>query len=264
MSARSTIFVLLLFTAASIRSQEGTTEQFLEPVGGKAEFNQVIETQLTLPEILLTKNFAQEAKVNFTIDSLGKATELVFTNVENNVLRAELARILKFFRFEANELPNGIAQPYYVMFSLSTSKYRKYLKQRTKTKIRPPERSDSSMAVVTKADRSPAYYKDEEAGLAEYILNEITYPGVAREQSVQGTVVLQFIIETNGFVTGITPKKTVGAGCTGEAIRLMSETRWQPALLGGKAVRYQTTYPITFSLRSLREAGLQPAGTLGN
>jgi protein TonB len=79
---------------------------------------------------------------------------------------------------------------------------------------------------------------------------------------VEGTVVLEYIVETNGFVTGIVPKKRVSAGCTEEAIRLISETRWQPAMLGGKAVRYRMTYPITFSLRNMQR-GQQPPSTVG-
>ena len=85
------------------------------------------------------------------------------------------------------------------------------------------------------------------------ILSKIEYPKLAVEKSVEGTVVLEFVVETNGYLTGITVKQGINAGCTEEAVRLIKETKWQPALLNNKFVRYRTNYPITFSLRNINK-----------
>ena len=258
---KAALYVLLIFVSLVSGAQEAFTEYQVMPRGGKQQFDQVLETQLSLPDILLTKYFSEEIKVNFTIDSAGNATDLLIDGTKNNVVRSEIARLMRFYKFTRTSLPLSRSQPYFMLFSLSTKEYRQYLKQKSRAKISLPEKYDTSFAVVSRADRSPSYYRNDDSGLAEYILSEIEYPPVAQERSVEGTVVLEFVVETNGFVTDIEVKKPVGAGCTEEAIRLIRSTRWQPATLGDKAVRYRMHYPITFSLRSARND--QP-GTVGN
>ncbi len=242
-------YLLLLIIPLPFYSQETYLEYELMPQGGKFQFEQVIETQLSLPEVLLTKNFAVEVKTNFSLDSAGRATDLVIKGTNNNLLKKEISRLMSFYRFNRTSLSFAGPQPYFLVFSLSTAKYKRYLKQRSRARIKMPALCDTSLAVVSRADRSPAYYRNDHKGLAEYILSDINYPPLARENSIQGTVVLEFIVETNGFVTGISAKKPVGGGCTEEAIRLIRETRWNPAVVGDKAVRYRMEYPITFSLR---------------
>ncbi len=261
MMKKGVFFALLIILCSDAGAQEAFTEYQVMPLGGRLQFDQVLETQLNLPEILLTKYFNEEVKVNFSIDSAGNATDLQIEGTKNNVVRSEIARIMRYYRFSKTSLNLSRSQPYFMVFSLSTKEYKHYLKQKSRAKIDLPVNCDTSLAVVSRADRSPSYYKNDDTGLAEYILSEIEYPPVAQERSVEGTVVLEFVVETNGFVTDIEVKKPVGAGCTEEAIRLIRSTRWQPALLNQKAVRYKMHYPITFSLRSARND--QP-GTVGN
>lgn len=251
MPKRAVIAVVLLLMTSSIAvSQEAFTEYQVMPNGGKLQFEQVVETQLELSDLLFTKYFDEQVKVNFDIDSAGCATNLVMDGTTNSYLRSEVTRIMRFFRFNPTTMSLSRRQPYYVVFDLSTKDYRRYLKQKTRAKISRPETCDSSMAIQIRADRSPSYYRSDDSGLADYILSEIQYPPAAAERSVEGTVVLEFVVETNGFVTGIDVKRPVGAGCTEEAIRLIRQTRWQPAVIDGKAVRYRMNYPITFSLRT--------------
>ena len=77
------------------------------------------------------------------------------------------------------------------------------------------------------------------------------YPKLAIEKSVEGTVIVEFVVETNGYVTNANLKKGLGAGCAEEALRIIKSTKWQPAILNNKLVRYRTNYPITFSLRNV-------------
>src|SRR5690606_483594 len=107
----------------------------------------------------------------------------------------------------------------------SVRKYRRYLKQSSRAEIKPPAGCDSSFAVLTRVSKLPVYYRDGEAGLGAYISQEIAYPQVARDASVEGTVLLEFVVETNGFITEINPLNKLGGGCTEEAIRVIRKTR---------------------------------------
>jgi protein TonB len=124
------------------------------------------------------------------------------------------------------------------------------VKQRTKAFLKETKPADSTYIVYQKADRSPEYYKKGDEGLADFIVTNMEYPAVAKEKSIEGTVVLEFVVETNGFITNVAVKQGVSGGCTEEAMRIMRQTKWQPAMLNGKWVRYKMNYPITFGLQN--------------
>lgn len=230
--------------------------------GGKDQLDQVLQTQLSLPKILINSDFKNEISIYFDIDSLGQATHLKIEGGQNNVLRNESKRILRFLRFQKTQsLPD--VQSYYFNMHLSAEKYNKYIKQKYRFSPKKNLPADSSYVIHTRADQSPEYYKNGEEGLEEFILSEIEYPKVAIEKSIQGTVILEFVVETNGYVTGITVKQAVNAGCSEEAIRLIKLTRWQPAVLNNVFVRYKTTYPITFNLRNVSHDNVSGSSTIG-
>ena len=252
------LFFLLTVYLTSVSAQTSSTSPEYEAIaiGGKTQIEQVLETQLTLPKILLTSNFDVEITTFFDLDSAGKAVNIKFEglkNNNNNVLRNELTRMFSFWKFNKTlHLPNE-SRPYFLIFKLSTEKYNRYFKQKNKLNLKKPLPADSSYFVYVKAEKSPEYYKNGDDGLTEFILSQIEYPKLAIEKSVEGTVVIEFIVETNGYLTGITVKQGINAGCTEEALRLIKETKWQPAVLNNKFVRYRTNYPITFSLRNINK-----------
>lgn len=252
------IYVLISFWVFSLSAQTSATSPEYEGkvVGGKEQIEQVLQTQLTLPKILLTSNFDVEITTFFDLDTAGKAVNIKFEGIKNNnnnVLRNELTRMFGFWKFyKTLHLPNE-SRPYFLTFKLSTEKYNKYFKQKNKLTFKKTLPADSSFIIYSKADKSPEYYKNGDDGLTEFVLSNIEYPKLAVEKSVEGTVVIEFVVETNGYLTGIAIKQPVGAGCTEEALRIIKLTKWQPAVLNNKFVRYKTTYPITFSLRNVNK-----------
>lgn len=249
------IYILIVGWLTTFNAQTSATspEYEAKAIGGKEQIEQVLETQLTLPKTLLTSNFDTELTTFFDIDSAGKAVNIRVDGGTNNVLRNEVKRVFNFIKFNRTlRLPNE-SRPYFLMFKLSTDKYNKYFKQKNKFSIKKPLSADSSFTIYSKADKSPEFYKNGDEGLTEFVLSNIEYPKLAVEKSVEGTVIIEFVVETNGYITGITVKQSVGAGCTEEALRIIKLTKWQPAILGNKFVRYKTTYPFTFSLRNINK-----------
>jgi TonB family protein len=246
-----TYLYILLLLAIRISAQSNENEGLI--YGGKKQIDQVIETQFTIPKVLLTSNFDVNPTVFFDIDSAGNPVNITFEGVTNNVLRKETLRMLRFLRFRKTKNEEGLMYPYSFSYHMTTAKYNKLFKQRSKSPIKKSVPADSSYIIYTKADKSPEYYKNGEEGLKEYILSEIEYPKAAIEKSVEGTVVVEFVVETNGYITGITVLQGLGAGCSDVALRIIKETKWQPATLGGKLVRYKMSYPITFNLHNINK-----------
>lgn len=229
-------------------------------VGGSEQLNQVLQTQLTLPKSVLTSNFDEHINLFFDLDSAGHAVNLKLSKGMNNLLRLELVRILRFLTFSKTQSSLYETQPYFLTLHLSTSIYNNYYKQRSKLNLKKPLPADSTYIIHVRADRSPEYYKGGDEGLGEFMLSELEYPKLAKEKSIEGTVVIEFVVETNGYVTGLVVKQGVNGGCTEEALRLIALTKWQPAVMNNKFVRYKTNYPVTFSLRNTTREG---TGTVG-
>lgn len=256
------ILFIFCFTTAFSQTSSTSPEYEAQAIGGKEQIEQVLQTQLTLPKTLLTSNFDTEITTFFDLDTAGKAVNIKVEGNVNNALRIELLRVFNFLKFyKTLKLPNE-SRPYFLIFKLSTEKYNRYFKQKNKLTLKKPAPADSSFIIYTKADKSPEYYKNGDDGLTEFILSQIEYPKLAVEKSIEGTVVIEFVIETNGYVTGIKVKQGINAGCTEEAIRLIKLTKWQPAVFNNKFVRYRTNYPITFSLRNINKDNTG-AGQLG-
>lgn len=79
----------------------------------------------------------------------------------------------------------------------------------------------------------------------------IRYPENDRLNDVQGTVVISFVIDTNGHTFGYRVKKSVEPALDAEALRVMKiiPERWIPGREKGKAVRCEYNFPISFKLQ---------------
>ena len=85
--------------------------------------------------------------------------------------------------------------------------------------------------------------------LLQYISRNIKYPAQARENGVQGTCIIQIVIEKDGSVSNAKVTKSVDPACDQEALRVVNSlTNWKPATNYGKTVRVRYTIPITFRL----------------
>lgn len=89
--------------------------------------------------------------------------------------------------------------------------------------------------------------------LLSFLSKEVKYPALARENNIQGRVTLQFIVERDGSISGITVVRGVGAGLDEEAervVKLIDEKTvgFSPGMQQGYAVRVRYTVPIVFRL----------------
>ena len=256
-------FIFFVCCLTIVFAQKPGTSFEAEVLGGKDQIEQVLQTQLTLPKVLLTSGFDTHVTVFFDLDSLGNAINASFTENYNNVLRNEVARLLKFLKFRKSQNNKTAIDWCHLSFHISTESYSKFIKQKYKNTLKNNLSADSSFVIYAKADVSPEYYKNGEEGMAEFILSEIEYPKLAIEKSVEGTVVIEFIVETNGYVSALNVKKSLGAGCMEEALRLIKTTRWKPAVYHNSLVRYKMSYPISFSLRNNSRENSSSSQTLG-
>lgn len=95
-----------------------------------------------------------------------------------------------------------------------------------------------------------------EQKLIEFIYSNVAYPKVARENNVEGTVVIQFVVDVDGCVKNAVIVRDIGGGCGQEALRVVSKMdempeKWIPGKQRGKAVPVLLNLPIRFKLEQL-------------
>ncbi len=111
------------------------------------------------------------------------------------------------------------------------------------------DRSKNGNAVFQFVEQMPVFPGGQDA-LLRYLVSNIKYPKAAKKAGVQGTVVVQFVIEKDGAVSHV---KTVGKqkskGLEEEAIRIVKNMpRWHAGIQNGKKVRVEYALPIRFKL----------------
>lgn len=90
--------------------------------------------------------------------------------------------------------------------------------------------------------------------MLEFIYQNISYPAIARENGIEGTTVIQFVIDTEGVVQDPKIVRDIGGGCGHEALRvvkMMNEMpeRWTPGMHEGQAVNIRFNLPVRFALQ---------------
>ncbi len=84
---------------------------------------------------------------------------------------------------------------------------------------------------------------------SRHLSENLTYPTTARMKGIQGTVLVSFIVNTDGTIEEIELVQGIGGGCDEEAIRIIkSSPPWTPGMIKGKAVRTRMKIPLSFKL----------------
>jgi TonB family protein len=103
--------------------------------------------------------------------------------------------------------------------------------------------------VYDEADVMPQFPGGQEA-LRRYISSNVRYPKMAFENGVDGKVVVAFVVERDGSITGANAVVKADPLLNKEAIRLiMNMPRWKPGIQNGKPIRVKTTVPVVFRIR---------------
>ncbi len=109
------------------------------------------------------------------------------------------------------------------------------------------EEEEIPLAIV---EEKPKFRGGEANEFTKWVYDNIVYPEIAKENAIQGRVMLQFTIETDGRVSKVTVLRGVDSSLDKEAVRVVSSSpKWTPGRQRNKPVRVRYTFPIIFQLR---------------
>lgn len=85
--------------------------------------------------------------------------------------------------------------------------------------------------------------------IPSYLGKNIKYPDAARENNIEGRVVVKFVVNEDGHISEVQVVRGIGGGCDEEAKRVVQAMPpWKPGKQNGKAVKVYFTLPIQFKL----------------
>lgn len=84
----------------------------------------------------------------------------------------------------------------------------------------------------------------------QWVQDNLQYPQQAQNDGIQGRVLVQFVVDTDGSMTNIQIARGLDNRLNNEALRVVQSCRekWTPGTNGGKKVKVLVAIPVTFRL----------------
>ena len=100
-------------------------------------------------------------------------------------------------------------------------------------------------------DKAPTFMKGNESTfLNQWVYTYLKYPPRPLRDGIQGTVIVNFIVEESGAVTNVEVFKGVDEDLDKEAVRVISASpNWKPGEIAGRKVRVKYSLPVEFRLK---------------
>lgn len=118
--------------------------------------------------------------------------------------------------------------------------------QNVKEEVQEAEPEEVPFVVVEEMPSFPG----GDAALLKYIAEHTNYPEVAKENNIQGRVIVRFCVTAKGGVSQVSVLKGVDPELDKEAIRVVQTLpKFKPGKQGGKPVPVWYMVPITFTLK---------------
>lgn len=108
---------------------------------------------------------------------------------------------------------------------------------------------DEEKSIFTKLDFEASYPGGPWA-YARFLNSTFRYPDKAQKQEIQGTVVVQFLVDRNGNLSGVEViSGPASGGLREEAVRIIKASgKWLPGIQNGRIVASYKKHPMIFRL----------------
>ena len=94
-----------------------------------------------------------------------------------------------------------------------------------------------------------AMFPGGQEGMLSFMMQHMKYPKEAEKDKAQGTVVVHFVVESNGSISNVMVPDSlkIHPVLDAAAVQLVKKMpKWKPAMLKGKAVRQYASHVVAF------------------
>lgn len=196
-------------------------------------FRSWVMSQVKYPPEATAKNIEGWVQVNFVVEPDGSLSNIKPGGLGNPLLAEAVMQVIRSSpKWEPAKNP-AANEPYQSSVTVS---------------FKLPDRivNDEPFVVV---EEMPMYPGGDGA-LLKFIAENTRYPAEAKRDSIQGRVIVRFVVNTDGNTEGISVLKGVHPLLDNESVRVVSQlTGFKPGMQGGKPVNVWYMVPITFTLK---------------
>lgn len=99
-------------------------------------------------------------------------------------------------------------------------------------------------------EEKPSFMGGDANAFSKWVNERLQYPEIAKENGLQGRVMLQFTVGADGKVSNVKVLRGVDPSLDKEAVRVVaSSPNWSPGKQRDRAVKVTYTFPVIFQLR---------------
>jgi len=99
-------------------------------------------------------------------------------------------------------------------------------------------------------ETKPSFQGGDANTFRNWVNSRLEYPEIAKENGIQGRVMLQFTVGADGKVSNVVVVRGVDPVLDKEAVRVVSMSpKWTPGKQRDRAVKVTYTFPVIFQLR---------------
>lgn len=179
------------------------------------------------------------------------------TNVATITNNFNVLPLKKRIKMMNKQTSNPLARFKYLLFvplaiallAMNSTTIRANVQKKVVKTTKTTKKADASNKVYEVVEQMPTF-PGGDAALMKYLAENIKYPVSAQKAKEQGRVVVQFIVEKDGAVTGVKTVRSVTPALDAEAVRVIKAMpKWTPGRQGGQPVRVNYNVPVSFRLQ---------------
>ena len=109
---------------------------------------------------------------------------------------------------------------------------------------------DEAIPLDSECLEKPSFNGGDANEFSRWVNYHLNYPEAAKENGIQGKVILSFTVNAKGVVKNVTVLRSAGPLLDAEAVRVVSSSpKWTPGSIDGKPVKVTYTFPVYLGLQ---------------
>jgi len=227
------------------------------PLGGTEKYARFLAAHQQYPASAMQKGLQGTVRVRFVVEKTGTVNEVKVETPVAPELDAEAIRLIKSgpqwtpAKHHNQVVRQRVVVP--VSFVMSPAGSTGAVRA---SQERPITTSAADIAASANPNRPPVVAPDRPTqpvggtqAFFDWIEKNQRYPLLARQRKIQGKVMVEFMVQTDGSLTDARVIKKMGSGLDEEAVRLIKAApKWEPASFQGKPIKQKMVLPVLFQL----------------
>jgi TonB family protein len=200
---------------------------------GTSSFNEWVISSIRYPADAKELGISGKVYVHMSVEMDGSLSNVSAVGNSPQILAAEVLKVIQSAPKWAPPKNTEIDEPFKISMVV---------------KFTLPDKVSEGNEPFVVVEEMPLYPGGEGA-LLQFIKDNIKYPVAAKEQKLEGRVIIRFVINSEGNAEDIYILRGVNKLLDDEAVRVVGLLKgFKPGMQGGKAVDTYFMVPVTFSL----------------